>query len=144
MKLTTKNFKKIDLASIVALSVAFNGAMGHPGQCLLVDEDDNVYISTCIGDSEKYHLSEHVVCRAFNKFWNDNMCIYSERDERKDCEWIRYYLGMGNNFVFKRSFYLSHKEEIDDENYIHVYRWWRKFIIHLNEEKEKKADRGEK
>lgn len=127
--ITEENYIQYLPLNSIAFSFAEGGAMGSPGQVVIVDENSNIYcfwLQSLERDTAKRIIHPLFECQ-FGMFGSSKPAP----------GWHYFYLGMGNHLLVTNSLYDKFYSEV--QGYLNrpalLYQRWIKLVIALNNTK---------
>ena len=97
ISLTKENYKQYLPITPIAFSVAEGGAMGYPGQVIIIDEKNDVY------DFNLHELGKDDVMKILPALYESKRAVLGI--DPSTSGWNRVYLGMGNHLMVADSIY---------------------------------------
>lgn len=130
-KSTLSRLKKEDL---VALMYAEGGAMGCPGEIMVLDDRFRLFRTVCDGRSD---VTQQDVTDLFDGFDHVDGWMVSdiERVVLNGKTWVYFNLGMGNHLYMRSDFYRNVGNDLFDVEQSKRYRKWND-LLHPKPEEE--------
>ena len=124
--LTEENYAQHIPLSPIAFSMADGGAMGSPGEVIIVDKESNIYRFWLQG--VEYETAKRIVPTLFE-------CEFGMRGHNRPASgWHYFDLGAGNHLLIKDDIYNEFYPEV--QGYMDrpalLYQRWLKLVLALN------------
>ena len=134
--LTKSVLEQLNKEELIALMYAEDGAMGCPGEIMVMDDRFRLFRTVCYNDKE---LSQMEVTALFDGF--DHLDGWMAPDTLwvtlNNQTWVYFNLGMGNHLYMRRDFYYSIGNDLFDVDQSKRYRKWND-LFHSKPEKTEK------
>ena len=130
INLTDENFAQYIPLHPIAFSVADGGAMGSPGEVIIVDKESNIYRFWLQG--VEYETAKRIIPTLFE-------CEFGMRGHNRPASgWHYFDLGAGNHLIVKDSLYNDFYPEV--QGYMDrpalLYQRWLKLVLAIMRLKE--------
>ena len=124
--LTEENYALHIPLSPIAFSMADGGAMGSPGEVIIVDQESNIYRFWLQG--VEYETAKRIIPTLFE-------CKFGMRGHNRPASgWHYFDLGAGNHLLIKDDIYNEFYPEV--QGYMDrpalLYQRWLKLVVALN------------
>ena len=124
--LKEENYAQHIPLSPIAFSMADGGAMGSPGEVIIVDQESNIYHFWLQG--VEYETAKRIIPTLFE-------CEFGMRGHNRPASgWHYFDLGAGNHLLIKDSLYNDFYPEV--QGYMDrpalLYQRWLKLVVALN------------
>ena len=129
--LTEENYTKYIPLDPIAFSMAEGGAMGSPGEVIIVDKNSDIYNFWLQG--VEYETAKRIIPTLFKCHFADRGMFWQNQPAEG---WHYFNLGAGNHLIVKDSIYNEFRPKAIEIDYERrpamLYQRWIDFVLEIN------------